>query len=248
MDTIKAYCEEHGEYEALVLFRDAPEGKVRLQSSCPQCQPDYDAEFEAQERAENREADIERWKAMGIPPLYYDATLDNFDPYSPNLKAALSATRKLVDGTFDSLIFVGGNGAGKTHLAIGALKQIGGAIYKMYGISCMIRATYTAKAEETELALLDRLASLPLLVIDEMGRTKGSESELAWLSYIIDSSHANGNRLLLISNNHIRSDCPNGARGCPNCLENYLGNDSISRLSEHGQVVKFDAPDYRRRK
>lgn len=246
METIKTICPKcHSEYNASVMVDDFL-GLGRLESCCPKCQPEYDAQFKAEVEAEKGEAIIERWPSMGIPPMYYDATLDNFDPYSPNLKSALSATRKLVSGEYSSLVFVGGNGAGKTHLGIGALKQIGGAIYKMYGISCMIRATYTAKATETEQELLDRLARLPLLVIDEMGRTKGSDSELAWLSYIIDSSHANGNKLILISNNHARSDCP--SHGCDKCLENYLGDDSISRLMEHGAVVKFKAEDYRRKK
>ncbi|MDR0525034.1 MAG: ATP-binding protein, partial [Spirochaetaceae bacterium] len=78
---------------------------------------------------------------------------------------------------------LGGNGAGKTHLAVSILKQTGGAIYTAYEIGLMIRETYAGKGSESE--LMNRLCALPLLVIDELEKLKESEAKQNWLSYVI---------------------------------------------------------------
>ena len=241
MRTEKRVCEKHGEYEASIF-----EGPFVMASECPKCLAEFEDAEACERETVNTAADIERWKGMNIPPLYYSATLANFDAYNVNLKAALDSALALVSGKYQSLVFVGSPGTGKTHLAIGALKRLGGAIHRMYRVSCQIRATYTPASKETEEMVLDRMANYKLLCIDEIGKSKGSDSELSWLSDIIDTSHSNGNKIILISNNHLRGDCPNGAKGCASCLENYLGDDMISRLSERGAVVKFEAKDYRR--
>jgi len=237
----KRICEKHGEFDCTIMDEPFP-----LASECPQCLAEFEASEAREREAINTEADIERWKAMNIPPLYYSTTIGNFDAYNANLKTALDSTLALISGEYQSLVFVGPPGTGKTHLAIGALKKLGGAIHRMYRVSCQIRATYTPASKETEEMVLDRMANYKLLCIDEVGKSKGSDSELAWLSDIIDTSHSNGNKMIIVSNNHLRSDCPNSAKGCASCLENYLGDDMISRLSERGAVVKFEAKDYRR--
>jgi DNA replication protein DnaC len=154
---------------------------------------------------------------------------------------------KLVGGDILSLLFLGSVGVGKTHLTAAALNAKRSGWYStMYEISATIRASYSARSEKTELEIVNGLASVPLLVIDEIGRTKGSETELNWLSYIIDRRSASGLPIILSSNKHISCDCKKG--GCPDCIDNYFGEDIISRLQEHGSIIRFEGEDYRRRK
>ena len=72
------------------------------------------------------------------------------------------------------LVLLGSNGTGKTHLAVGIVRVLGGAIYSMYEITTRIRASYVSGAKETELKIVDELASLPMLAIDEIGTHEGS--------------------------------------------------------------------------
>jgi len=51
---------------------------------------------------------------------------------------------------------------------------------------------------------------------------------------------------MLISNKHTRKTCPDG--GCPNCIENFISEDIMSRLSEDGHLVNMTGDDYRRKK
>jgi DNA replication protein DnaC len=235
----KRICKKHGEYDCTIMDDPFP-----LASECPQCLAEFeDAEARERETA-NTTVDRCRWESMNIAPLYYGSTLENFDAYTPGLIDALAKVKALLTNEYQNLIMVGKNGTGKTHLACAALKRIGGGIYTMYEISCMIRESYTVRGKRSELEIVNGLADSPLLVIDEVGRSKGSDSELSWLSYIIDRSHSRGNRLIIISNAHLMADCKSG--GCPSCLENYFGDDVLSRLSERGAVVKFEAKDYRR--
>ena len=116
----------------------------------------------------------------------------------------------------------------------------------MYEITTMIRQSYSARAEKTELEITKELASLPMLVIDEMGRTKGSDAELNWLSYILDKRHTRRLPFMILSNTHLSRDCPK--KGCDSCFERFVNNDVLSRLRQETKIITIKAPDYRGRK
>jgi DNA replication protein DnaC len=183
---------------------------------------------------------------MNIEPAFYDVTLGNFIADTPELEHNLARVRDLIEGRIQKTVMIGKNGTGKTHLACAALHILGGRIMTMYEISTAIRASYTPMATKTELDIVDELARLPLLVIDEIGRTKGGDAEQNWLSYLIDKRHNRGLPLILISNKHTRKTCE--SNGCADCLENYIGEDIMSRLNQGGALLKFSGEDYRKRK
>lgn len=189
---------------------------------------------------------------MNIEKEFFDASLDNFVTPTPELQHNLIRVRELVAGNVKKIVMLGKHGNGKTHLGCAALQILGGRILTMYEISTLIRASYTVRATETELEIVQELAHLPLLVIDEIGRTKGGDAEANWLSYIIDKRHVRKLPLILISNKHARADCKekllDGSQGCPDCLENYIGEDIMSRLCEDGVLLKFSGDDYRKRR
>lgn len=240
-----AHCEKHNiDYEP----QERTIGSFTLKIGCPECQREHDEELEREDIEARQRDNIAAFEAMNIEPLFYDATFDSFIDSTPELKRAKEVVQKLVEGEIQQIVMSGRNGTGKTHLAVAALKEKGGKIFSMYEIATRIRATYTARADEDELQVVDELARLPLLVIDEMGRTKGSDAETNWLSYIIDKRHSRGLPTILISNKHVRKYCPVDKKaGCKDCLENYLDNDVMSRINEGGILLQFTGEDWRKK-
>jgi DNA replication protein DnaC len=237
-----AHCEKHGDYEE----QETVIAGFTLRTGCPACEKERD-EIEYQEGVRQaQEAERERLESLNIEPMYFDSTLETFTAGSPEQERALAYAREMVRTRTGKLVLLGSNGTGKTHLAVGIVRVLGGAIYSMYEITTRIRASYVSGAKETELQIVDELARIPMLAIDEIGRTKGSDAETNWLSYIADKRHTRRLPLMLISNKHTRKTCPD--KGCPNCLENYISEDIMSRLAEDGHLVNMTGEDYRRKK
>ena len=209
---------------------------------CPECHAEKRRRISI---VQDAEADARRLnRSCRIEPRFTAATLENFRVATEIQKRAFAAVTRVISGELNALLILGPNGTGKTHLAVSAVRVMRGQIWSMYEISTRIRSTYTPRATETELEVVDQLARIPLLAIDEIGRTRGSEAEANWLSYVIDKRYSRSIPLLLISNNHQRSTCPH--RGCSHCIENYLGADIASRLADGGLTVRLDGEDRRR--
>lgn len=229
-------CNKHGKYEAeCIVFQN---GDV-VQSECPICQKEYKLE-------KQKLAQYEKYRKQNIEPEFFDKTFDDFVPKTESQNKALLAVKKMVSEKHGKIVLIGTNGVGKTMLASIATKELGGKIYSMYEISAMIRQSYTIKAERSELEIVNELASVPFLAIDELGRTKSSETEQNWLSYILDKRHTRRLPFMLMSNGHFKKFCNLG--GCPKCFENFVDNDVLSRLHEDSSIIMIDAPDNRVRK
>ncbi|MBO6105941.1 MAG: hypothetical protein J6O99_08585, partial [Methanobrevibacter sp.] len=118
-------------------------------------------------------------------------------------------------------------------------------IYSMYEISTMIRQSYTVKAVKTELEIVEELASISgVFVLDEMGRSKNSDFNQNWISYVFDKRHVRNLPFVLIKNGHLRKNCPNN--GCPECFENSIDGDVISRLRQNSEIIEIHGDDYRK--
>lgn len=246
-----AICEKHGEYEAVTTIGIS--GRP-WDYGCPECSREDEEAYQRKEKEREakdqreREAEAERERirkirAMGIEPAYDNSTLSSFVAETQEQKHNAERVQNLIDGAVKKLIMLGPNGTGKTHLACAAVMTMGGKIMTMYEISAEIRSSYRGDGED-ELSILDRLSRYPLLVIDEIGRTKGSETEANWLSYIIDKRHVRGLPIILISNKHALKHCEK--KGCNNCIENYFGEDVMSRLHQDGALLRFSGNDYRK--
>ena len=219
-------------------------GKAILFGICPKCQFESERILLEKEKEQSAREFIGRMENRNIEPLYYSVTLDGFDTSTSELERAKEAVSEIITSKTGKLVMLGKNGTGKTHLAVCAVKALGGKILTMYEISTRIRATYTQRAKEDETDVTGELARLPMLVIDEIGRTKGSEAEENWLSYIIDKRTSRGLPLILISNKHSRKTC--AEKGCKDCIENYLSEDVMSRLNLDGKMLHFTGDDYRK--
>ena len=239
---VEFMCQRHGKVtcEVFVLY-----GKAY--PFCPICKKEQEEVEQRQKEIEQARASFQaKMKAKNIEPEFWLKTLEDYKVQCREQSRALAAVKKMIAEKAGKIIILGSNGVGKTMLGSIAVKEIGGKILTMYEMSKMIRHSYRKNAERDEFEIVNELASIPLLVIDEMGRTKGSESELNWLSYILDKRHTRGLPFMLLANTHLKRDCK--VRGCKKCFENYLDNDILSRLRQDTEIITIIAPDYRAEK
>jgi DNA replication protein DnaC len=240
-------CEKHGKYKGKPYkskFADSVFNPV-----CPKCTEEENTlkllEEKRKAEEENEKRRI-RWLAgLNIGRRFWDESFETFNAYTDELRRHLSVCIEFAqDPQGRKLVMLGNNGAGKNHLAASILKVTGGVIHKIYEIELMFDQTFSGEIHKWE--IIKGLCETDMLVIDEIGRTKATEFELNWLSYVIDKRHENYKPLALISNKHLKEDCPQG--GCPDCVQNFMGNDILSRIIEDGVIMKFTGEDYRHKK
>ena len=129
-------------------------------------------------RARQERKDLEdEWNRHGVTPRFYEATWENWRADTPEQKKALETIRQAWD---KNLFVIGGNGTGKTHLAMCLAKD--GATY------CLLPELFREVREnmDKEQAIIDRYGESRLLILDEVGRQKGSDFERNLLFEIID--------------------------------------------------------------
>ena len=227
---------------------------VIIARACPDCVNKYDIAEKSKEKYRKESNKAEWLEAIGVKEEHEKATLDNYKPGTESQKEALSACKLIDSGNILKLVLLGSNGVGKTHLASALVKKHNGLLITAYEMFATYRGCFSPKAKESELDVIRRFSTLPLLAIDEFGRTKGSEAEDNFLSAIIDNRHANNLPTLILSNLIRKRDCvfyTSDNKCCSNCqrnncLESRLTKDVISRLRENSRVVLIEGNDYRR--
>ena len=227
----------HGKFKALInVYDDETE---QSENGCPECEKEWERVAKAQHEKEL----LQHYKDCNIEPEFYGKKLNDFKAKTPSQVEALNSVQDMIDGKISTLVLLGGYGTGKTMLGSILADMFNGKIYTMYEISTMIRQSYTIKAEKTELEIVNELASVPLLVFDEVGRTNSSSFNMNWLSYVYDKRHTRKLKTVFLGNGHLRKNCPDG--GCEKCFENYMDGDVISRLRQDSKVINIVADDYR---
>lgn len=227
----------HGKYETLI--KEFEDGTKQYDCPCPECEKEWERIAKAQQEKEL----LQHYKNCNIEPEFYGKTLIDFKAQTPSQVEMLNAVQELIDGKINNLVLLGGYGTGKTMLGSILADMFDGKIFTMYEISTMIRQSYTIKAEKSELEIVNELASVPLLVFDEVGRTNSSSFNMNWLSYVFDKRHTRKLKTIFLGNGHLRRNCPDG--GCDKCFENYMDGDVISRLRQDSKVINIVADDYR---
>lgn len=234
---MKAICEKHGEYESETLETFG----IKIQSGCPLCEQEQEHQEKKELEARQQEARRQELQDRGIEPEFINATLDNYRPENDSEAQALQSAMDLEAGRIKKLLLLGSNGTGKTHLADALVKSCNGIRITMFELSARIRAGFSQG--KSELDILDDLLRYDLIVIDEVGRTKGSDSEKNWMSYLIDKVHTRNKKLLIISNRQTAKTLPPERRG--EAFEYYFDNDVISRLRQDSRIVEVKGRDRR---
>lgn len=210
--------------------------------------------------------------AARIPKRYEHCELSEFTTDFPGADrsialAHLNASRFVEE--FDprdgkGLLLVGGIGTGKTHLAVGILKEL----IATRGCSCLfcdyrellkqIQNSYNDSVQVTELELLRPVFETEVLALDELGAVKPSEWVWDTVSLILNTRY-NDNRTTIITTNFpdepaasamsselsLRTSAFAATRR--ETLGDRIGERMRSRLHEMCRIVKMEGPDFRQK-
>ena len=149
--------------------------------------------------------------AARIPKRYEHCELSNFEfdgPHRALASARLAACKFVEEYPVDStgLLLIGSIGVGKTHLAVGIIKEL--VLSK--GIACLfydyrellkqIQNSYNDSVKATELDVLRPVFETEVLVLDELGAVKPTEWVWDTVSLILNTRY-NDNRTTIITTN-----------------------------------------------
>src|SRR5579862_9617740 len=174
--------------------------------------------------------------AARIPKRYEHCELSNFEFDGPhrNLASARMAACKFVEEyplENTGLLLIGSIGVGKTHLAVGIIKEL----IAGKGIACLfydyrellkeIQNSYNDSVKVTELDVLRPVFETEVLVLDELGAVKPTEWVWDTVSLILNTRY-NTKRTTIITTNF------------PNLGERERHRDANSRSPE---AAKYSA-------
>lgn len=242
LETEKRTCAKHGDYEAC-LFR-IPGTNNQRWTECLECQKEKttqeDARLSENARQEmiRREAEAVLGRAA-IPKRFIGRKLDNYRVENEGQKKALASAMRYAENWQDNrdngvnLILTGHPGTGKTHLAVGIAHHVmsrgGSALYtRVVEVVRAVKDTYSDKTK-TERQVIDEFRKPDLLIMDEVGRQMGTDTEKLVLFEVINARYEDCKPTILIANLQVGQ------------LAEYLDPAALDRLREGGgRVVIFD--------
>ena len=159
------------------------------------------------------------------------------------------------------LLLMGPCGAGKTHLAVAALKEIlqrghSGLFYDYRELLKEIQDSYNAESQSTEMGVLEPVLKAEMLVLDDVGSSKPSLWALETVGHILNTRY-NEKRVTILTTNFLDADAaiapPPAARVAgmraptiEDSLTDRVGKRIRSRLYEMCRTIEISAPDYRK--
>ena len=211
-----------------------------------------------------------------IPRRYEDCTLDNFeakyDGADRSLQSALVQARGFVKGypvetDGKGLLLVGPVGVGKTHVAVGILKElvqergVHGLFYDYRELLKEVQNSYNQTVAATELEVLRPVFEAEVLVLDELGAAKPSDWVWDTVAHILNSRY-NDRRTTIITTNYPNTEALGATPGrrsgkksaeqedaeramSGETLGDRIGERMRSRLQEMCVVVEMRGKDFR---
>jgi DNA replication protein DnaC len=207
------------------------------------------------------EAGSDPARACRIPPRYEHCTLGSFEPGSPSLSAALEKAMAFCSGYPHlgadeglGLLFSGDNGVGKTHLAVGVLRELvetkgaRGQFWDFHELIREIKSSYDPETKSTELMVLEPVVETDVLLLDDLGAWKMTDWMNDTLFYILNSRYM-AKRPTLITTNYQDVTREEAVAADPlrrrEFLVERIGQRLRSRLMEMCLVVRLHGSDHR---
>lgn len=216
-------------------------------SLCGKCREESDIAEQKAKKAQQFQDRINRMLLnSGLEGRFQAATFENYSAQTPEqvkvVKICQDYVQNFTSAAGGGLWLVGPPGTGKTHLgsamvsAMIQARQIHAMIYSSREIIRMLRATWgqNRRADEsTEQEVIDKLARVPLLIIDEIGVSFGSDSEHVQLFDVLDLRYKHARPTVLLSNLTTAE------------LKQGLGDRAYDRLREGAIAVPCNWPSHR---
>jgi DNA replication protein DnaC len=202
--------------------------------------------------------------AARIPRRYEHCELSNFEfdgTYRSLAPARMAACRFVEEYPLDKtgLLVIGTIGVGKTHLAVGIIKEL--IVSK--GISCLfydyrellkqIQNSYNETVKTTELDVLRPVFETEVLVLDELGASRPTDWVWDTVSLILNTRY-NDKLTTIITTNFLDGPSAKSERtGGParanrdDTLGDRIGDRMRSRLHEMCRIITMEGEDFRRR-
>lgn len=146
---------------------------------------------------------------IGVGEKHSQCTFENYQQHHDGHKQAVNFAMKWVKdiqtGQYRNLVMAGSTGTGKNHLAAAAMnllfeEGLSSQMVTFNNLMLRVRATYHKAASETEWSIIQSLSEVDILVIDELGVQRQSDSEFLVLNTIIDNRYTNQKPTALLSN------------------------------------------------
>lgn len=203
-------------------------------------------------RAERRR--VELFNRARVPAHYADRPIGTFSPSGHESQGrAFQAARTLIEEFPETrgLVLSGPVGVGKTHLAAGIVREL----TLEAGVPCAfvdflallhdLKATYERR--EGTAALMESLAEVDVLVIDDLGKGRGNDWELEVLDELVGRRYNAGSTLIATTNYRDQVAGESHAREgfSSESLAQRVGDRIYSRLCGMCDLIEVEGADYR---
>lgn len=225
--------------EPVWVFRKplAGSGCWTIEPFCEPCQVRHDAEQVAREAAEeanrfSRQV-ADRIASCGLSRIHQTMELENWAGVKDSARECVQG---FVEGKHGLYIF-GTPGTGKSHAAAGALKArirktgLPGSFLVVPELTALLRkATKTFAADD----LIDALSAMDVLVLDDLGTERITDSVLTHLYQLIDRAWRDQRTGLVITSNLSLDE-----------MAGKVGERLTSRIVDICKLVKLEGADHR---
>lgn len=195
---------------------------------------------EADRKEADRKARLESNYKKIAPARYLKESLDTYKASPENQRAynwilGFCEAVEKKKNTKNLLYLNGKSGTGKTHLALGIIRRLGGEIITSLELCITYDSCRDFTSSITRIQFLKKLCGQKVLVIDEVG--KGIEKiEKEILPYIINDFYNDSSKILIFTGNETTED-----------FIKLVGESSADRFAESGLYISLVGDSYRKK-
>lgn len=187
----------------------------------------------------------------GLPKRFHRKSLDGYVANFDGQKRAISRVKNYVKDiglNFENakcLLFAGKTGTGKTHLACAIANE---AIINGYAVHFadsveLIREVRASWGDGNTAYVNDKFSTVDLLIIDELGASRGSANEQEIFMDIVNNRYNACLPTIFITNLPLLAEQKISPE--QRTFREFVGERVVSRLKECCEAINFDWQDYR---
>ncbi|WP_054711238.1 ATP-binding protein [Bacillus sp. JCM 19041] len=174
-------------------------------------------------------------------------TLETYAPQTKTQADALALSYRFIRDFNPKqacgILFSGGTGVGKSHLAQAMTKELinkgfSGLFITVPQLLTVIKSSYDRGSKKSEYELLQRLKSIAILVLDDIGSEYKKDDGNGWaVSKLFEVIDARLGKATIYTTNYEGEQ-----------LHKEVGDRNFSRLLYQTKLLRIDGPDFRYRK